>query len=497
MKIRGVRRLATALALTVTGAVLVATTPATPARAASDQPPVAVDDTVRIYAGDLQTVDVLGNDSDPDGDAVLQACRVGTPSTRHIHITPPALTELANAYGASPTNNLELSVDPETPTGTYTVRYQACDTDYLVPATLTVQVIRLPQVRVTRMPHRPGHLRVTNPGDLKAIVGWMAPHGDDLDGVTRVLPHRSTVIAVTRHRIRWFAATAGSAHHYLGTGVVSHIRLPSGRPASASASRPDPALVGAVGRFLRQPTSPLDRTRTDDPYAPWPPSTFLPVDLSTTVPPTAVADARKVWAGLEEIDALANDSDPAGGRLDICRVDVRDRRLVAAPIAGQLLVDTTRARAGDHTVTYYACNAHRLAAATLTLTVRHAKPLVVHVVQRHRSAVRVHNPNPVRAMIAIVSPVGDGEMDVNVFRVRPRHTRWVPVHHRYALWIGIIGTGGDGGNGKLRDVPLTARDARRDHSRASDLSTNSVTIEFGRTRSPIAGEIRGRLATIR
>ena len=66
-------RLASGAALAVLVTLLAVPLAAAPAYA---DPPVTVDDTLEAYAGSFTQVDVLSNDSDPDGPEDLTVCRV-------------------------------------------------------------------------------------------------------------------------------------------------------------------------------------------------------------------------------------------------------------------------------------------------------------------------------------------------------------------------------------------------------------------------------------
>lgn len=201
--------LATALALTV------ATTVASPASAA---PPVTVDDEVSVYPGQARLVDVLGNDSDPDGDD-LAVCRLADPGehdTYYVDITAGRIFIATSAESADP----------------ITITYYACDYETLVPATLTVSFKEIKPITVVKL-DRPGRLKITNDNDAR--VRFLYGDFDERrpDGHVGIAPHDSAVVRVHRHTIDWVAILARSV--LAGTGHVRHIQLPAGDPGPARA----------------------------------------------------------------------------------------------------------------------------------------------------------------------------------------------------------------------------------------------------------------------
>jgi hypothetical protein len=283
--LRRLRGAAAAAALVVAGLGATTSQPAVAegTSATSNRPPVAVDDEITVYPNDQVDLDLLANDSDPDGDAV-GVCRFGTPTSHHLwvgalgFVTPgePAPIGIGEPH---------LAVDGDTPPGDYTFPYQACDTEFLTAATVTVHVRRLPEVTVRRT-SRPGFIRVHNPSGFRARFDWYGPGGvNEHDTVLR--PHSSRTVGVWNHRISWYASTAGGAQHALGSGGLRHIAPPRRRydvpPGTfvigRSASRP-------------QPTAPADETGATP--VTWPASTFTNPDPATTHAPVTDDDAAAV-----------------------------------------------------------------------------------------------------------------------------------------------------------------------------------------------------------
>jgi hypothetical protein len=75
------------------------------------------------------------------------------------------------------------------------------------------------------------------------------------------------------------------------------------------------------------------------------------------------------------VDVTANDSDPDGDQLEVCRVGPVPRALAASQVRdGELIVIPGRQAHGTYTLTYYACDASYLTAGTLTVKVRPPAP---------------------------------------------------------------------------------------------------------------------------
>lgn len=194
---------ATALAVLVAGAGL---TFAGPASAA---PPVAVDDHKWMYPGQFRTIDVLANDSDPDGDD-LALCRLGP-----IPEDAP--------YFAGIEDGKVFVWAAEDPTEDIVITYYACDYDTLVPATLTISFREVVPV-VAEKAQRPGRIRVTNDNDRAVTFLYGSFREPRPDGRVKVPANSSLTVRVHRHTIDWIAILARSVS--AGFGHVRGIVLP-------------------------------------------------------------------------------------------------------------------------------------------------------------------------------------------------------------------------------------------------------------------------------
>jgi hypothetical protein len=180
------------------------------AQAATGSPPVTTPDSAAVYQGNGATVQPVNNDHDPDSD-LLTICRLGTEHYKGLS---------ADFFQ----NDWEVFATPRVKPGTYTFTYYACDYSYLVPGTITVTVLDLPEVTVKKIASRPGHLRVTNPADFKVRFLFGSFEEDHPDGRLLIAKGASVVIRVFRTRIDWIATDRKGAL-FLGSGHVDDIKL--------------------------------------------------------------------------------------------------------------------------------------------------------------------------------------------------------------------------------------------------------------------------------
>jgi hypothetical protein len=180
------------------------------------EPPVAVDDTYSWYAGGSGELDVLANDTDPQG-AELAVCKVKSAEDYDIG---GAQLLFDSVYAFS---------SPE-PTGDLVFRYYACNDEFLTPATVTIAFKHARPLRVHKVSGRPGRLEVRNPNHqtVKFLWGTRRTVGD----VTRVLASGSRIVKVTAPNLRWIGLI-GRENGYAGDGRIRHIEVPDhARPAT-------------------------------------------------------------------------------------------------------------------------------------------------------------------------------------------------------------------------------------------------------------------------
>jgi hypothetical protein len=96
----------------------------------------------------------------------------------------------------------------------------------------------------------------------------------------------------------------------------------------------------------------------------------VPAYAATGSPPVTNPDQLRVRAGdFASVDLTANDKDPDGDQLDVCRLGPLPRHIEAG-IDGDYLVVTPDTQAkGTYTLTYYACDDSYLTAGTVTVVV--------------------------------------------------------------------------------------------------------------------------------
>jgi hypothetical protein len=198
---------------------------ATPAYAATGSAPVTNPDSGSMYAGNAVLLDVLANDTDPDGDD-LALCRLGeSPSKKFEAFIDEGQLVILSAQKADP--------------GTYTFTYYACDFSYLTPGTVTLTIDPEPEITVEKLAGRPGKLKVTNPADFRIQLLFGSFRSDVPDGDIVVKKDSSVVITVHRTKIGWIAFTRGG--DFLRLGRVKNITLPPGdHPPAAGRVAPSP-----------------------------------------------------------------------------------------------------------------------------------------------------------------------------------------------------------------------------------------------------------------
>jgi Big-like domain-containing protein len=129
---------------------------------------------------------------------------------------------------------------------------------------------------------------------------------------------------------------------------------------------------------------------------------------ATGSPPVTVPDTVTMRAGEGmSVDVTANDSDPDGQQLEVCRVGPSPRAVAAEVEDGVLQVFPSRRARGTYTLTYYACDDSYLTAGTLTVKVKPPAPTLEIVPVGDRL------PGPVRL--------------VNTYKNQTFHCQWRPL----------------------------------------------------------------------
>lgn len=218
-----------------------------PATAGTGSAPVTAPDSATVAQDAFEIVDVLANDTDPDGDE-LSVCRFGDlPGGLEI-VSGELLGEDAGKVVIAP-NGLKP--------GTYTITYYACDFSYLTPGTLTLKVTKpvvLP-LKVKKLPNRPGKLWVVNHAKYPVNFVWgsyEAEHRKDFDGDITLTAGSSRVIDVRRRSVIWIGFN--NRHSAFKIGFTRGIELPAGideLPPGAPTGDWAMATTGRVAALLR------------------------------------------------------------------------------------------------------------------------------------------------------------------------------------------------------------------------------------------------------
>jgi hypothetical protein len=213
----------------VTGLGLMAALVAAPsAQAATGSPPTTTPDTVSLYQGNYLAVFPVKNDHDPDND-LLTICRLGTEHYKGID---------ASYFG----DEFDVGTSPNVKPGSYTFTYYTCDYSYLVAGTITVNVVKLPEIKVT--PVGRGQIKVKNPFDFKIrfLYGSFAEGAPD--GKVLIAPHATAGLPVDRTKIDWVAYNRKGTL-FCGTGHVTGIKLRSAARHPAGPVHLSPRLTQA------------------------------------------------------------------------------------------------------------------------------------------------------------------------------------------------------------------------------------------------------------
>lgn len=240
------RTLSRLLSITAATALVAAlgTAVSAPAQAA---PPVTQPDKLTMYANTIAELPpLLANDTDEDGDE-LALCRFApTPDPENI--------EIVDFFG------MYLVVTSPEARGTYEFTYYACDWETLTPGTLTVTVKPSPamKVKVTKLPKKPGRVKVTNNNKYPIDFMWGHALKAGPDGTQRLKAKKSKVVKVRRTAITWVASNDNNGA--MKVGHLKGIKLP--KKVKKLPPSPRPRAVNAfdgVVRSFATPSAPTPR----------------------------------------------------------------------------------------------------------------------------------------------------------------------------------------------------------------------------------------------
>ena len=170
-------------------------------------------------------------------------------------------------------------------------------------------------------------------------------------------------------------------------------------------------------------------------------------------------DHVSMYAGqMRVVKVLANDSDPDGDTLAICRIgqdSASSDKYFVDFSQGELLVGLNPGVKGPITITYYACDYETLVPATLTIDVKKVVPVTATKADRP-GRLRFTNKND-RAVKVLYGSLKEDHPDGTV-RV-PAHSSAVARVHRHRIfWIAILDRTAMAGRGHVRGIELPAGD---------------------------------------
>jgi methionine-rich copper-binding protein CopC len=169
--------------------------------------------------------------------------------------------------------------------------------------------------------------------------------------------------------------------------------------------------------------------------------------------PVTAPDTVTVYVGGgTAAEPLANDSDPDGDELAVCRVpnDAEKRFSVFIDADGPVeIIANPRTKPGTYTLTYYACDLSYLTPGTITVTVEATPRLKAIAVTSKPGLVRFRNPSD-NAAIFFWGSFPDEEVPDGSIRVPAGGSKVVRVHHTLVSWAGISPKGNFVKEGRIR-----------------------------------------------
>jgi hypothetical protein len=284
-------------------------------RGENNSPPVAVDDAFGVRAGRGTLLQVLDNDTDPDGDTLVA----------ELSGPQPAGAEVRQTDGG-----LALQIDvPEAASGVIGFRYKVTD-GRGGEAEASVEVTVRPQDQNEGpVARRADPVRVARGKsvDINALAGWRDPDGD------------------TVYAVRAETSVPGDSATLLPNGRLT---FDDGGQGGAEKTV---AVTVSDGRI---------ESTTDLP---------LRVDPVETALPVANPDHARALVGRAiELEPLANDVDPTGEGLRLAKVErIADADVVDDPVDGT--ISFTAHKRGTYLVDYMAANGPGSAESTIRVDV--------------------------------------------------------------------------------------------------------------------------------
>ena len=292
------------------------------------QPPVAVDDTVRVRAGDVVSADVLAKDFHPDNAQLI--------------LDPKLVDTSDEGAGLAFVGNGKVRYQAGTTPGTYSVVYRVSD-QFGESATARVTfVVVAPDAKTNQPP-------VPLPQIARVFAGSSVPIQVPLDGID---PDGDSVVVM---------GLATPPHLGVVTDAAADSFLYTALPGSAGTDTfsyvvEDSYGAQAIGTIAIG---------------------VIPRPISAA-PPNAVNDSIKVQPGrVATVGVLLNDSDPSGYTISLDKKLVEVDKGIAATVSGSKIVVQAPPTEGTYSIRYRITNGHGgEATAFLQVTVTHdATPL--------------------------------------------------------------------------------------------------------------------------
>lgn len=193
-------------ALLLSGSLGLASVLAAGAPAAA-APPVTAPDTAAAYQGNTAVAFPIKNDTDADND-LLTVCRLGTENY-------PGIT--ASVQG----DQVSFAIGEDVAPGVYAFTYYTCDFETLVPGTINVGVVELPDLPVQKAGR--GRIKVTNPLPIRIRFSYGSFKQGEPDGQVTVKPGKTAKIRVDRRKVDW-TCDAQQGTFFCGRGHVKGIK---------------------------------------------------------------------------------------------------------------------------------------------------------------------------------------------------------------------------------------------------------------------------------
>ncbi|MGC5629130.1 Ig-like domain-containing protein [Georgenia sp. Z1344] len=371
-------------------------------REEENRPPTAVGDALGVRPGSVTVLEVLANDTDPDGD-LLTVSEFGE--------IPEETGVLSSIMGG---RALQVAV-PETASGQVSVPYTITDgrENGEAEGTITLRVVpdtenSPPQVREDRDPRM--DLALGGTGEIDVLGSMVDPEGDEMllagastesDDVVHFTPDgrltfvdtgtssgvkevtvrvsdgtdvTEVVVPVEVHDAENLPPRAVNDFISLSVGEEAMVevlandvdpegeplRLGSVTPSDIADVRPDYDTGQVHLTGLTEGTNYLEYVVADSGGQDT--TGLVRVDVvapDTEAPPVAVRDTALLPAGGSVlVDVLANDEDPAGGLLAVQQIEVpQDSPLVVSVLEHRMLrITSTQTTAGPQRLTYTVSN---------------------------------------------------------------------------------------------------------------------------------------------